>query len=267
MAEEPVEPIEALELRCYFVRRRNCLLVRGTFTDLYLEYYLHLMQHGLEYPRRHDDMLKDAMAAIALHCGSRPHDETTAWTLHWQQPLMNLFVTGGGHPLCGVAGRVFVDEVRQMEHSLMIAQTLRRQQAPRQSMVEVHGDDVLGAVEQFYRQSEQRPTRLFRLPQEDFIQVSAEPDADLAWLESLETGQMATLDQREELSLLETRLVRWHCGCGLHRLYPMLLRMQDAELDEIFAGGFAPVQCPRCAARYQSQRDDFDRWRQSQSEA
>jgi molecular chaperone Hsp33 len=267
MDESSADLNDAVELRCYFVRRRNCLWVEGSFTDLYLEYYLHLMQHGLEYPRRHDSMLKDALAAMALHSASRPHDETCAWTLHWQQPLMNLFVTGGGYPLCGVAGRVFVDEVRQMERSLMVAQTVRRLQPARQSMVEVLGEDVLSAIEQFYRQSEQRPTRLFALDDENYAQISAEPDADVDWLESIEASQLAGLRSTEELSLLEIRRVRWHCGCGLHRLYPMLLRLGAQELEEVFADGLAPVQCPRCAARYETSRQDFEAWRMSQPSA
>ena len=41
-----------VEIRCYFVRQRNCLLVRGKFSDLYMDYYLHLMQHeGQKFTR------------------------------------------------------------------------------------------------------------------------------------------------------------------------------------------------------------------------
>ncbi len=37
--------LSATEIRCYFVRKRNCLLVRGRFSGMYMDYYLHLMQH------------------------------------------------------------------------------------------------------------------------------------------------------------------------------------------------------------------------------
>jgi hypothetical protein len=41
-----LEPdLSAVELRSYFVRKRNALLVRGRFSPLYLDYYLHLMLH------------------------------------------------------------------------------------------------------------------------------------------------------------------------------------------------------------------------------
>jgi len=44
-----LEPdLSVVDLRSYFVRKRNALLVRGRFSPLYLDYYLHLMQHALQ---------------------------------------------------------------------------------------------------------------------------------------------------------------------------------------------------------------------------
>ena len=44
-----LEPdLSVVDLRSYFVRKRNALLVRGRFSPLYLDYYLHLMQYGLQ---------------------------------------------------------------------------------------------------------------------------------------------------------------------------------------------------------------------------
>jgi molecular chaperone Hsp33 len=252
-----------IELRSYFVRGRNCLLVRGRFTDLYMDYYLHLMQHSLQNEEPQDTMLKEALAAMALHLASRPHDERCAWTVHVQDPLLNLFVTGGGHPVSHITGRCFTEDVKDMGRSLLIAQTTRTNHAARQSMVDFRGLDMLAAVETFYSQSEQRPTRYFRLPDEDFVQISAEPDADLAWLASLEVEQISTLDQTEQLSLLEVRACRFHCGCTVDRLYPMLDRLQQDDLDYIFEDGHADLNCPRCGAKYKASRALFEEWKKA----
>lgn len=254
-----------LELRSYFVRRRNCLLVRGRFTDFYMDYYLHLMQHGLQNDEPQDSMLKDAFAAMALHLASRPHDEKCAWTIHVQQPLMNLFVTGGGYPVSQMTGRIFTDDVKDMGKSLFIAQTTSAHHPSRQSMVEFSGLDMLNSVESFYDQSEQRPTRYFRLPEEDFVQISAEPDADLAWLRNLKLEEIAELDHTEELSLLETRACRFHCGCSLDRLFPMLGRLAEDDLNYIFEDGYANLTCPRCGAKYKASKEHFEHWKATTS--
>ena len=90
--------LSVVELRSFFVRKRNALLVRGRFSPLYLDYYLHLMQFQLKYADELDAMLKEALAGIALHLCSRPQDEGCAWTFNFHQPLANLFVTGASPP-------------------------------------------------------------------------------------------------------------------------------------------------------------------------
>lgn len=256
--------LSASEIRCYFVRKRNCLLVRGRFSPLYMDYYLHLMQHGLKHPDRLDEMLKDALAGIALHLASRPHDETCAWTVNLHQPLLNIFVTGTTVP-GRVTGRLFTEDVRDAGKSLFIAQTTRPNVQPRQSMIEFHGSDILAAVEQFYTQSEQRLTRIFRLPDEDFVQISAEPDADEEWLRNLTLAEIPNLDEAEHLTLLETRGYVFDCGCTMDRLFPLLTRLNDEDLDYIFEDGAATITCPRCGAIFRAPKADFKEWQSRQS--
>jgi hypothetical protein len=54
---EPAEEFTTIE--SIFVRHRNALLLRGQFTPIYTDYYLHLMQHGIRPPGELDRMLKD----------------------------------------------------------------------------------------------------------------------------------------------------------------------------------------------------------------
>jgi molecular chaperone Hsp33 len=249
-----------VEIRSYFIRGRNCLLTRGRFSDLYVDYYLHLMEYGIRHDEPVDLMLKEALAGMALHLASRPQDEGCAWTIHYNNPLMNLFVAGSTRP-AQVTGRLFSEDVRDMGKSLFISQTTRQQSAVRQSMIDIQGTDVLSAIEQFYTQSEQRLTRLFRLDEEDFVQISAEPDADEAWLTGLMPDEIPRLDQSEQLSLLETRFYVFNCGCSLQRLYPMLMRLTDDDLDYVFEDGHAKVTCPRCGAQFRATKQDFLSWR------
>jgi len=256
--------LSVVEVRCEFVRGRNCLLVRGQFSPLYMDYYLHLMQHGLKYADEPDLMLKDTLAALALHLASRPQDEGCAWTINLHNPLLNLFVTGGSRP-GRVTGRIFTEDVKDSGKSLFIAQTTRPHMQPRQSMIEFQGTDLLAAVEHFYTQSEQRPTRLFRLPDEHFVQISAEPDVDLAWLKGLTDADIPKLAETETLSLLETRGYVFECGCTVDRLYPLLTRLTDDDLDYIFEDGFATITCPRCAAVFKTPKSAFQAWKAQQS--
>lgn len=265
MSTLPPPELSIIALRSYFVRQRNALLVRGKFQQLYLDYYLHLMQHGIQHQEALDDMLKDTLAALALHLCSRPHDETVAWTIHVKEPRRaNLFVTGSTHP-GRVTGRIFTEDVKQEGEALFIAQTTRPNHPTRQSMIEFAGADVLKGVETFYTTSEQRLTRFFRLPDEEFIQISAEPDCDDIWLSELQLENVLEIEQNEHLTLLETRGYQFECGCSMERLLPMINRLPQEDLDHIFEDGIAQVTCPRCAATFRTTKDDFERWRAAQS--
>lgn len=259
----PATDLAISEIRCYFVRQRNCLLVRGKFSDLYMDYYLHLMQHGLQHEERLDIMLKEALTGLVLHLASRPQDEICAWTIHMHDPLLNLFVTGGSRP-GRVTGRIFTADVKDMGKSLFIAQTTRGGESPRQSTIEFEGSSVLAAIELFYTQSEQRHTRFFHLSDEDFVQISAEPDADVNWLTQLKATDLPEIDKTEQLSLLETRAYVFECGCSVDRLFPMLSRLSQEDLDAVFEDGHADITCPRCGAKFAAPLSAFQAWKAQQ---
>ncbi|MEM7143764.1 MAG: Hsp33 family molecular chaperone HslO [Verrucomicrobiota bacterium] len=242
----------------YFVRERNALAVRAEFGPVYMDHYLHLMQHSIQLEPAHDQMLKDALAAITLHLTTKPWHEITAWTMNFQEPLLNLFVTGDSVRE-NVTGRVFTEDVKESEGGMFVSQVRSRQEETRQSIVRITGDDVFGAVESFWRQSEQRPARFFRYSEEDIVFVSAQPQCDEEWLEGLDERAIRELDDREELSLLETRYYRFDCGCTVERIYPALAPLDGPALDDLFAGEpSVPVTCPRCAASFEVRREGLE---------
>lgn len=257
--------LSVAEIRSFYVRGRNALLVRGRISPIYLDYYLHLMQHGLRYEETADAMLKDALAALALHLCSRPQDEVCAWTINIHQPLLNLFVTGGSRP-GRVTGRIFSEDVKDSGHNIFIAQTTRPHHSPRQSLIDFSGIDILRAVEHYYSQSEQRLTRLFRRDDEEFVMLSAEPDCDEAWLAGLPAEKIGDLEKDEHLVALESRGYVFDCGCSVERLFPLLTRLGQEDLDHIFEDGVAVITCPRCGAIFRTPRDRFDEWLRGQSQ-
>lgn len=250
-----------IEVRTYFVRGRNALVARADFESLYIDYYLHHADHGIQYSMEHDAMLKETLAAFTLHLASRPQDETCGWTLNFHAPLVNLFVTGSSRP-GHVAGRIFTEDVRDFGKNIFISQVTRNGETPRQSMVEFSGKDIFQTVEKYYRQSEQRRARLFRQEDEDIVMISAQPDCDEAWLSSLTAEDIHMLDQKETLSLLECRSYIWDCGCSVDRLYPVLAKLSANDVEEVFGNEeIITLTCPRCGARHRAAKEHFEAWR------
>lgn len=267
MLNDPSQEAETdpIEIRCYFVRERNALLVRGDFSPLYADYYLHLMQHGIRHERAQDDLLKDGLAALALHLASRPRNEAVAWTLSWQDPPHNLFVTGSNRSGT-VVGRLFTEDVRERDRNLLIAQVTAAGEEARQSMIEAEVLDMFRVAEAFYAQSEQRPGRYFRHSEEDFVLISAQPDCDLAWLATLDEDAIRRIDATETLSLLETRVYRFACGCSPERIFPIIAGMTEETLEEAFGGReVLAAGCPRCGARYVITREALEAFLRDQT--
>jgi molecular chaperone Hsp33 len=250
---QPAEDYTVIE--SLFIRHRNALVLRGQFTPIYTDYYLHLMQHGIRHSAELDQMLKDSLAMLTLHLVARPWAETIAWTANLRAPRMNLFVTGGSVQE-NITGRIFTEDVREPDRNYFYSQTTATGlPEPRTSTMEVEGKDPVVWVSQFYDQSEQRPARAFRLEDENFVLVAAQPDCDLEWFEALDERAVAEIDSKEQVKVLETRRFRFHCGCTIDKILPILGGWKD-RLDDLFEEAeFVNIQCPRCAAKYQVTRD------------
>lgn len=248
----------AIQVHCYFVRHRNALAVRAQFSELFTDYYLHLMQHGLRYDAAPDQLLKDGLAALTLHLASRPRTEATAWTMNFQDPLLNLFVTGSSR-LGNVTGRVFTEGVKKGDKNLFFSQVTEEGHEARQSTIEFDDPDVFRAIETYYQLSEQRPARYFHHNEEDVVMLTAQPDCDMPWFLTLDDETVKQLDTDEELSLLEVREYRFECGCSIDRIYPIIASLPPESVDDVFADDDATnAQCPRCGATFKMTRAGFD---------
>lgn len=250
---------EFVTVRSLFVRHRNCLVLQGYFSPLFTDYYLGLMQHGQRNEEPFDSMFKELLAYFTLYLVSRPWAEQYSWTVNLKTPApANLFVTGSSLSQ-SVTGRVFVEDVRVPEHNTLYAQLLKEGQEPRSSVIPVDSDKPASWVEQYYRQSEQRPGRCFELTDELFTLVTAQPGADLEWLEGLDHAGLERLEADEEVRVLETRKFGFYCGCTLDRILPTLGAMKD-RFDELFADDAEiEISCPRCGAVYHVTREMLEK--------
>lgn len=250
-ATTPPNPADAgLEVRTYFVRNRNALIARADFSELFVDYYLHLGAGGIKVAPEIDAMFKRAIAAFVLHSASRPWNELTAWTINFQRPLVNFFLTGDNET-GAVTGRVFDDGVKELPENIFYADVVRGRAEKRRSAVTFEGADPIGAAEKFYTQSEQRGARFFQIGEEEFVLVAEHPDCDLGWFRGLTADQVGTLDQTETLALLERRIQRWHCGCNQARMMEVLAPTMRQDAAALFGEGpTLEIRCPRCAARH-----------------
>lgn len=258
MSEAAPEEDRGIEVRTYFARGRNALIARADFSELYASLYLHQMDTGQRAEGIFDELLRDAIAALTLHCASRPWKETIAWTINFQDPLANVFVSGDNQRGT-VVGNIFTDNVKKTGQNLFYSDVVIEGQDSRRSVVEFSGHDFFTVLETFYRESEQRPARLFRHDEEDIVLVAAQPDCDVAWLESLTDESIKSLDKDVELSLLETRHYRFECGCNQDRMLTILAPVMRGQPEELFAGEETiRVRCPRCGAKYTITRESME---------
>lgn len=258
MDTEYPKTTEGLQVRSYFVRERNALLTRADFGDLYVDYYLHQGQYGYQHSPAHDGLLKEALAALTLHCASRPWNEAWAWTIHFDQPLLNLFVTGDNRR--GIlVGQIFTENVKNDGRNLFCADVIREGAESRRSTIEFTSPSPFRIVEEYYGQSEQRPARYFQYGPEEFVMISAQPGCDLSWFHSLTDEQVQTLDQRETLSLLEERSYRWGCGCSQDRMLSILAPIMRTDPQELFGNeALLRISCPRCGALHLVTRESLE---------
>jgi molecular chaperone Hsp33 len=257
-APEPEPVQEFTKVESIFVRHRNCLMVRAEFTPIFTDYYLHLMDIGERHPENLDTTLKDLVAVLTLHLTARPWAETIAWTANLRAPRVNFFATGSSvHEY--ITGRLFTEDVREPDRNFLYSQTTTVGKEPRTSTIEVDTSDPLEWLQHFYDQSEQRPGRAFRLPNDTYVLVAAQPDFDEEWFEGLNVEQVAKIINDEQTKVLETRKFKFSCGCSLERILPTLSAWKDKP-EELFGDDAnLALQCPRCAKKYLVTRDDLGR--------
>jgi len=252
-----MEPVaEFTRVESIFVRHRNTLMLKANFTPIYTDYYLHLMEQKLRHKEDLDSKLKDLLAMLTLHLVARPWRETIAWTANIRAPRVNFFVTGSSvHE--NIVGTLFTENVKETDRNLLFCQTIEPGIEARRSTIEVETSDPLEWIEKYYSDSEQRPGRAFRLKDDNFVLLAAQPDYDQKWFEALTTEDVEELLEKEETKLLETRKFFFKCGCSQEKLLQSLAGYKD-QPEELFGEDQEiTATCPRCSTSYTFERDIF----------
>ena len=250
MSSQQEAVAEFTTVQAVFVRQRNCLLLCADMSPLYVDYYLHLMQHGLRHAETEDAVVKKLLAYFTLHLVSRPWQEYHAWTFNTCAPSCAKYFISGSSVDEEVVCRAFTEGVRETETNMLFAQNLVANKAPQTSAITLGNGSVEDWVEAYYRQSEQRMARAFDLGNDRFALLTAQPGADHDWLEALTAEDVQRIDAVEQTKLLESRKFYFRCGCTVDKILPIIRSMRHSFADQLSEQGFVEASCPRCGAAY-----------------
>lgn len=242
-----------------FIRHRNVMLVQADLSPLFVDYYLHLSDHGLKHSPEHESLLRRGLVAFTLHCASRPRHEHLAWTISLQQPRVNLFYSGDNED-CLITGRLFTENVREAEKNVFYSELVpKRGVEKRRSVVNFDGKDLFAAAETYYAESEQRPVRFFDLGEDKYAMLISHPDCDEAWMREITGAGVKDLARQEIIARIEARSYQWFCGCTQQKILGALAPMARTDIQDLFGGSETiHVQCPRCAAKHSLTRETME---------
>ena len=235
------------------------------------------------------ELLGEAAAAAALFVGHAKVDGRLSIQLRGDGPLRTLFVecTAGG-TLRGIAqveeGAQVARDLRDLGPDSILAITIENPAAEGhepmryQSIVTLASDSLAGAFEDYFRQSEQLPTRLLlatggdravglmlqKLPGDEGDEdgwTRATALFDTLQVQELLDWPVASLLHRlfhqESVEVLGQRPLRFGCSCSRERVSAMLQSLGDDEALAAAAEGVAEIRCEFCGQQYHFDADQI----------
>lgn len=257
-ATHPPYPSNTFPITNHFVRDRNVLVSYADMSLLFQQWDAHLQKHDGGLSDEYRSIFKDFLSGFALHTAAYPRTAVLAWTIHIQEPHLNVFL-GGDATDSTVTGRIFTDGLKDETSNIFYQDLVLRGKPPHRSIVPFEGSDPRGTMEFYYMQSEQRPGRFFHLGSNEYALVSAHPDFDAHWFRNLTRDAVIALSSTETLAHIETRHFQWRCGCHHERIEKILLAPMASDPNALFGNEeIITVNCPRCAARYRFSRESME---------
>jgi molecular chaperone Hsp33 len=264
--------------------------VRGVHVHLD-DTWTQIRTRGVDQPGAVTELLGEATAAAALLTGHAKVDGRLSVQLRGQGALRTLFAecTAAG-TLRGIA-QVDGDgplsrDLRTLGEGAVLAITVEnpvgvdREPVRYQGLVPLESESLAGAFEDYFRQSEQLPTRLLlaaddtraaglmlqKLPgdegdEDGWNRATALFDT-LSPAELLEVPAATVLHRlfhEEEVELLGQRPLAFGCSCSRERVAAMLqsLGQDEAEAAVAAADGAARVRCEFCGEQYVFNPDEI----------
>ena len=230
------------------------------------------------------ELLGEAAAATALFTGHAKVDGRLSIQLRGTGPLRTLFAecTAAGTlrgivQLDGTAAGTVSRNLRELGDDAVLAITIEnpahgtREPMRYQGLVALESDSLSGAFEDYFRQSEQLPTRLLLATDGDraaglmLQKLPGDEGDEDGWLragalfDTLGTGELL----REDATILLTRLfhedgvqvvgekpLRFGCSCSRERVESMLVSLGEEEALAAVADGEADIRCEFCGEHY-----------------
>jgi molecular chaperone Hsp33 len=235
-----------------------------------------------DYPPAAHELLGEAAAAAVLFTGHTKVDGRLSIQIRGQRGLRTLFAecTAAG-TVRGIVqlteGQDAPRDLRDLGRDALLAITIEnpgldpREPQRYQSLVGLDASRLAEAFEDYFRQSEQLPTRLLLAADSDragglMLQKLPGDEGDddgwnrvgalfdtLAEAELLATPVPALLHRlfhEESPQVLTERPVRFGCSCSRERVASMLQSLGQEEAMAALADGVAEVRCEFCGQQY-----------------
>jgi molecular chaperone Hsp33 len=236
-----------------------------------------------EYPQAAAELLGEAAAAAALFTGHAKVDGRLSVQLRGDGALRTLFAecTAAG-TLRGIAQLAEQGEVsrdlRGLGPAAVLAITIEnpatvngRDPMRYQGLVALESDSLAGAFEDYFRQSEQLPTRLLLAADERqaaglmLQKLPGDEGDEDGWaragalfdtlsprelLEWRSDDLLNRLFHEDGVSVLGHKPLTFACSCSRERVEAMLVSLGEAEATAAVADGEARVRCEFCGQTY-----------------
>lgn len=234
----------------------SAIVSRGDFGEIFRAWRAHAQAHEIDRPDGLSEvMMRQGLAAGALHLATRRRGEEVAWTLNLKLPPTNIFVSGD-NTTRSITGRAYVRDVAIAETSRLFVET-RRGDTSFRSVIEVEGLDVVDIFNRYYSQSEQKRARFFELSETEFLLVFGLPTAPAEWVESIDLERAKRLDTKA-LGPLGTEVYTFRCDCDPQRMRVAVRAIFKDRVEELFLeDDHVMLACPRCGRRWRLGREDF----------
>ena len=242
-----------------------------------------------EYPLAISELLGEAAAASALFTAHAKIEGRLSVQLRGEGPLRTLFAecTAAG-TLRGIAqvdeGAVLPRDLRLLGSNAVLAITIEnpgaegREPTRYQGMVALESDSLAEALEGYFRQSEQLPTRLLLAVDDNraaglmLQKLPGDGGDEDGWARAL--ALVETLSQQELLDwptdillgrlfhqddprVLDVRPLRFACSCSRERVVSMLHALGQDEAEAAAADGVAQIRCEFCGQQYLFDADEI----------
>lgn len=235
------------------------------------------------------EMLGEASAAAALFTGHAKIDGRLSIQLRGDGPLRTLFTecTAAG-TLRGIAqvedGAMVSRDLRALGPEAVLAITIENpaseghEPVRYQGMVALASDSLSGAFEDYFRQSEQLPTRLLLVTQGDqavglmLQKLPGDSGDEDGWnranalFDTLSAHELLDfpvvsllhrLFHQESVQMLGQRPLCFGCSCSRERVSAMLQSLGEDEAAAAASEGVAEIRCEFCGQQYHFDADQI----------